>query len=481
MTRNLHKRWIGWLALGCLTIALVLQAIAAPTPANARTADSFVNTTCVGTHWSYTDTPYFQRYTEVRQKLVASGIRSVRDSLYQNRAQELGRQGIGMTVVADIPSGKDGNGDTIRQLVNQIKAARAAGARIDAVEGPNEPDLFWEASRLNRKYRGQGFPAGVVAFQRDLYRAIKGDRATAGIKIIGPSLGITYDPGGGRPNPLAKGSLASVVDWGNFHVYPAGNPFNLPFDYNTTSKYYWNSNFPSISIDEHPYVLEVQRAPFEPKPMAITETGYSTYRQGISEKVHAKYMPRLFLEFFRKGFQRACAYELVDEFADREGSNREAHFGLLRHDLSPKPAYRAVQNLIRVLQDPGPAFTPGRLAYELTVSPTRQYREPNSGQTTDYDRTQYLHHVLLQKRDRSFILALWHEISSYDTSANPPREIQPPALPVTLKLNQPIRKATVSVLEEDGSLKSLPLQFRQNRLDLRVLDRVMLVQLVPGR
>ncbi len=286
--------------------------------------------------------PYFQRYAEVKQKLIESGIRNVRDGFYQNRPQDLGKQGIRMTVIADVPNHADGNRQTIQNILSQIKTTNAAGARIDAVEGPNEPDLFWDASRFNKKYKGQGFPSGLIAFQKDLYAAIKGDRATTAIKVIGPSLGVTYDPGSGRTNPLSPGSLTNAVDWGNFHPYPGSNPFNVPFDYNTTQKYYWNSNFPSINIDENPYLFEVYSAPFKPKPMAATETGYSTFNNGCPKNSGEIHAPP-FLEYFRKGIARTCAYELVDEFADSAKSNREANFGLLRHNLTPKPAYTAVK------------------------------------------------------------------------------------------------------------------------------------------
>jgi hypothetical protein len=468
------------LAVGTLSFVAISQRPGSLAAETARSADSFVNSICVGSHWSYTDTPYYQRYAEVKQKLIASGIRNVRDGFYQNRAQDLGKSGIRMTIVADVPDRSNGSDQTIRAIVNQIKTANGAGAKIDAVEGPNEPDLFWDASRFNKKYKGQGFPNGVIAFQKDLYTAIKRDPATARIKVIGPSLGVTYDPGGGKPSPLPPGSLAGAVDWGNFHPYPGGNPFSYPFDYNTTPKYYWNSNFPSVNIDEFPYAFDTYSPPFKPKPMATTETGYSTFKGWVSEKVHAKYMPRLFLEFFRKNVQRTCSYEFVDAFSDPGKSNREANFGLLRHDLTPKPAYTAVQNLIRLLRDPGTGFTPGGLAYTLDVQPVRDYREPNSKRVTTYDRTQYVHRVLLQKRDRSFYLALWHEVSSNDTSANPPREIQPPAMPTTLKLQQPIRSAVIYTLGEDGSLRTTPAKLTKNQIQLNVSDRVTIIKLVPS-
>ncbi|HEY9616590.1 MAG TPA: hypothetical protein V6C64_07110 [Microcoleaceae cyanobacterium] len=476
-----RKRLTLWtISLLCL-IGLTAQAIAdkpsSKTIVTARSANQFVDSLCVTTHWSYTDTPYAQRYPDVKQKLVQSGIQHVRDGLYQDRAQDLGKQNIRMTIVADVPNYKDGNDRTIQDIVNQIKTSNAAGAKIDAVEGPNEADLFWDASRFNKKYKGQGFPQGLIAFQKDLYAAIKRDPATQSLKVIGPSLGVTYDPGAGKPNPLAPGSLAPVVDWGNFHPYPGGNPFNTPFDYNTIQKYYWNSNFPSIHIGEHPYLFDVYRTPFQPKPMAATETGYSTYKGGISEAVQVKYLPRLFLEFFSKGIPRTCAYEFVDEFVDRDRTNREANFGLLRQDLSPKPAYVAMKNLIQFLQDPGATFTPGQLAYEITPHPVKNYREPNSGVVTNYDRTQDVHSLLLQKRDRSFYLALWHEVSSYDTSRNPPRLIQPPAMPVTVKFNQPIRSATLYTLELDGTFKRSTIKLSNHQLELSVPDRVVIIKI----
>jgi hypothetical protein len=448
----------------------------------ARSADSFVDSICIATHWSYTDTPYHQRYAEVKRKLIDSGIRNIRDSLYRDRAQDLGKRGIRFTVAADVPNYQNGDEKTVEKIVAQIKSANAAGAKIDAVEGPNEPDLFWSEKRFKKKYKGQSFPAGVIAFQKDLYAAVKRDRATAKLKVIGPSLAETYDPGAGKPNPFATGSLSNVVDWGNFHPYPTGgNPFSEPFSYNTTSKYYWHSDFPSINLEEFPYAFKVYSPPFKGKPMAATETGYSTFRRGVSEKVHAKYMPRLFLEYFRKDVQRTCAYEFVDEFANAKKDNREAHFGLLRRDLSPKPAYTAVQNLIKLLQDPGAPFTPGKLSYKLAVAPVKEYREPKSKKLANYDRTQYMHHLLLQKRDGSFYLALWHEISSYDQSADPPREIQPPDLPVTLTLQQPIRKTTLYTLNDNGSLASRSMELNKNQLKFNVPDRVIILKLEPGK
>ena len=41
----------------------------------------------------------------------------------------------------------------------------------------------------------------------------------------------------------------------------------------------------------------------------------------------------------------------------------EGAFGLLRNDVSEKPAFRAVKNLITILSDKGPDFEVGSMNY----------------------------------------------------------------------------------------------------------------------
>ena len=72
-------------------------------------------------------------------------------------------------------------------------------------------------------------------------------------------------------------------------------------------------------------------------------------------------MPRLLLEHFMRGEQRFYSYELIDEFVDPEQTNPEANFGLLRRDLTPKPAYTAMKTLLGPAVGPRPGVRP-RLA-----------------------------------------------------------------------------------------------------------------------
>ena len=442
----------------------------------ARSADVFVDSIGVATHWNYPNTPYGYAYKAVQDKLVESGIRHVRDGL-SDRIQALGALGIKSTVVADIDNNSNGDIATVQRIKDQIKAANSSGF-IDAVEGPNEPDLFW--MNFQKSYKGQGYQQGqagisqgVIAFQQDLYTTLKSDPATAGLTVIGPALGVTYDPGAGMVNILGKGSLTNYVDWGNFHPYPgAGNPFSFPFPYGTIQKYYWQGSFPSVNLDEFPSSLDIYAPPFASKPMSATETGYATHAAGISETVHAKYIPRLLCEYFRLGIQRTYLYELIDEFADPQKTDPEANFGLLRHDVTPKPAYTALKSLIGLLQEKGigATFKPSSLDYTLTV-----------GAMPGYDRTQYVHHLLLQKSNKDFYLVLWHEVANEDVSVTPHRQIAPPDMPATLTLRQPMQQAILYNYDAAWQLQPTAVAIANNTIQLNVPDKVIVLKLTPAQ
>ena len=428
----------------------------------SRPAADFVNSIGVCTHWNYLDTPYYD-YDKLRDLLVAAGIRHLRDNLNDAHLPDLARHGIATCVLAGPDAG------TPEAFVARVKATNVAhpGA-IDAIEGPNEPDFFWVGQK--QSYKGDGFAQGddgihkgVVAFQRDLYKAAKADPATAKLTVIGPSLGKTYDPG--RPFFFTKGELADSVDLGNFHPYAGGNPFSVPFPYAGLEKYVWHGTHPTASLDEFDYAFSTYGPTFKPKPMAATECGYSTNTKQTSIEAHARYVPRLFAEHFRLGIRRSYLYEFVDE-GDRP-DDREANFGLLKHDLTPKPAYTALKNLIALCDEPrakpsAAARPPAGVDLALTVSPP-----------PGYDRVQYVHHLLLAKRDGTHLLLLWHEIALEDASATPFRQVRHPDMPTTLKLPAAVKSVRVAVPNDGVGVQTLPTDGGAIRLN--VPDRVMVV------
>lgn len=428
-------------------------------------AVAFTGSVGVNVHWDFLDTPYGTRYEAVRDALVASGIRHVRGA-ETSRAADLSGRGITTTVLVD--QGSQGGGRGPAAAMADL-APLAASRAVDAVEGPNEGDLFWEENR--RSYRGEPFPAGVVAWQRDLWRAVHADPRTRDLIVIGPSLGGTYWDGS---NPFAPGSLAGVADWATIHPYAAGNPYADQFAYGGIQHYYDSADFPSVALDRYPVTLETYRPPFGDLPVAATEAGWSTWRLGPSEAAQAAYVPRLFLECWRLGLARCYSYELLDEKADPSGDDREAHFGLLRHDLSPKPAYTALASLMSAVEDAGEGAPPP--AALATVASARLEVDPPPG----YD-AETVHHVALARSDGSVVVALWQEVSRDDVSGKdqdpprPVREVDQPPIGVRLDLGRAGRGARVQVIGADGRLQDAGARQAGTTWSFDVPDRVTLV------
>ena len=115
----------------------------------------------------------------------------------------------------------------------------------------------------------------------------------------------------------------------------------------------------------------------------------------MSEVAAAAYLPRALLWAFAAGVKRTFVYELLDEKPDPGLVDPEQHFGLLRNDLSRKPAFDAVRNLIHSV-----ASSPGA-ASGTPPAPTVLAAEP-------IDR------VALTRADGSRVLALWRPVSLWD-------------------------------------------------------------------
>ncbi|HEY9300977.1 MAG TPA: hypothetical protein VIQ31_32355, partial [Phormidium sp.] len=107
------------------------------------------------------------------------------------------------------------------------------------------------------------------------------------------------------------------------------------------------------------------------------------------------------------------------------------------------------------------------LDYSISVNPP-----------PEYDRTQYIHHLLLQKQNGTFYLALWHEISNGDISSTPVREITPPDIPVTITLKTPIKDVISYSLDDNGNISSQPIS-STSTINLNVPDKALILTLNP--
>lgn len=447
--------------------AVVLSASAAcaetfprrvPT-SSAKTVGSFLDSVGVNTHWNYSDTPYGYAYPQVSQLLLASGIRHMRAGCDDDAVLDLWRRGRMRSTVSFEP-----DYGSISAQTDCVKRtnARAGGQAIVAIEGPNEPDLFW-APRRTKTYRGQGFPDGAKNFLCDVHTAVNADPATANLPVLGMSFGVTY---GSAPAPFSSGELARCVDWGNAHPYPGnGEPFSSRTGYGGLGWYFGEGTNPGINLAEQRFLFGKIEAQYSPKPMAVTETGYSTYDDGTpNQALHAIYMPRLFAEYFRLGVKRTFSYEFIDEFVDPDNDDREAHFGLVNRDLTPKPAYTALKALLRRLR-----ATEDDRRVGSNVGEVRVTVDPPAG----YGRTEYVRSLLLERADGGFALLLWHEISGENKDTK--QRLRHPAIPVTVGFDVPAASAKRYAYDEDWALVRTDAYAGTPSVDLTVDEKLSIL------
>jgi hypothetical protein len=130
-------------------------------------------------------------------------------------------------------------------------------------------------------------------------------------------------------------------------------------------------------------------------------------------------------------------------------------FGLLRSDLSPRPALLALGSLLGLLSDEPRTFTPGRLTYSLL------------GSGTEVEST------LLQKSDGSFWLAIWLKASIYDVNTSTPTPVAP--LPVTLVVGDGKTASESCLINATGMTACTKLS--SNSVNVSVRSEVTLIKI----
>jgi len=373
-------------ALLAVAAAFCLLPASAGAAVQARSSDSFVDSIGVNTHLYYIDTPYHDEFGLVKQRLKELGIRHIRENLVPDREDqyemlnELAGQGVKSTLILGEPDdGQAGLNELVSVLKNDLQGS------VAAVEGPNEWDLNGPSDWMS----------SLATYQAQLFSTIKSS-SLAGLPVVGPSMGNT------NSDPT---DISGSLEYGNIHSYPNAEPPE------------WNLT----------RLLGTATPMSGSKPVMATETGYHNAmasdngHRPASEAAAAVYLPRLYLEYYRRGIVRTFSYELLDEFSDPSGVDLEDNFGLLRNDFSPKPSFTALSNLIAILSDQGNSFTPGKLDF-----------------TVGGDKDE-LRQVLLQKSDGSYYLALWRAESVWSNKTLSP--LTAPSGKVELSFGQTITGA----------------------------------------
>jgi hypothetical protein len=417
---------------GLLAVLACLLATAGPASAELvtpRSAEAFRESVGVVTHAGFGDTAYGD-WPRVVEKLDELGVRHLRDGVYANpvdhrrewnehyyRAVELAAsRGMRFTFGFAGPAYDAG---TMAQLLGVV-AGRLRHA-AEAIEAPNEYDRFMGGPR---------WPSVLASYGRLLYRRVNADRSLRSLPVLGPSLATA-----GAEARL--GDQSAFLDRGNIHPYAGGqspNPAHLKAEFADAALVAAN------------------------KPVWATEAGYhnalrtSSGHPGVSEPVAAVYITRTFLEHFASGIDRTFVYELVDEKPEPRMQDLEQHFGLLRHDFSPKPAFTALKRLLAAVGTSGPR---ARL---------RPLRMNVSGAATGIRR------LVLQKGNGSYVLALWRLDSVWDPERRRTLHVRPHALRLRLP-----RAARVSVTDPVLSGRARPLRVRRGAVGIELAGRPLLV------
>jgi hypothetical protein len=397
----------------------------------AASADSFVDSIGVATHLSYDNTPYFTAWPQVLRALQTLGVRHIRDGYYDwpssspfvTEHQALAAVGIHCTYV--IPLSPATDADSIEQFSPLVRD-------MEALESPNECDVPG-----NCNGNGPSGVANAVNFLPTIHAAA----TKLKIPILGPSFVEPY-------SYAAAGNISSEITDNNLHMYFGGrNPGSTG----------WGGVDPEgNSYGSFAYWLDQAATDAPGLPVEITESGYIAYPTTttpytLPESVEASYTPRTLLLAFQHGIKRTFLYELLDEVSS-------PGYGILRSDLTSKPAYSAVENLISSLSDKGSSFSPGKLSYSI-----------EGGGAS-------LNHLLLQKQDGSFWLVMWLEVSSFDPATLTPEGVTPEQIMLTVEGYHPSEVLRWDTL---GKTTSEHTNTQASQLSLSITDQISIVKVDP--
>ena len=286
----------------------------------------------------------------------------------------------------------------------QLVAQGQLYADLEGLEGPNEYDRTTPAN-------GNTWYANLAPYLATVRSAAQ----TLGVLTVGPS----FTTGGAY---ALIGNTSSSVDVGNLHDY-----LSRPFEnggYGGCATSSASQGYGSVACN-----VANARVSAPSKPVIQTEGGYNTVAgfgtaQIVPESVAAAYLPRMFMFNFLNGITRNYSFQIADSV--------EGTFGLLRADLTAKPAYIAVKNMMSFMVDRSSAaqtFTPTALSYTLSGS------------------TSGLLSQVFQKADGSYVFVVWNPASIFnqDTGA----ALSVPAQTVTLAIAG--GKSVQSVYTLDGT------------------------------
>jgi len=392
------------------------------TPAQA---DSLVDSIGVNVHLGFLGTPY-QNFALVQSALQTLGVRHVRDALeapsstwpgYFTEHNQLGQAGIKSSFLTTV-----GQTTALWQSYPQQMAQC-----FEDFENPNEYDNN-----------------GIANWVTPLTQAVTQLSATVRKGAISPAYPVFGPSLVQQTSYPALGNMSAYIDYGNLHNYPGGqNPGTTGWGAPDAE----GNGYGGIAwqMDNLAFVAPGL-------PVVTTETGYtndSTVVGSVPQSISAVYLPRLILQQWLANIKRTYLYELVSVGGE--------DYGLYAADWTAKPAVAAISHLTGLLSDPGASFQPTALTYTLKGGDTN------------------LHHLLLQKRNGVYYLALWLEESSYNLATSTAINVTPENVQLTLPANY-----QVAGYQWDNTGAANPVTFTGGSSPaITVTDKLLLLQITP--
>jgi hypothetical protein len=233
-------------------------------------------------------------------------------------------------------------------------AAANYGDRIGYFGFLNEPNAPTE----NDHTRPHVAAARYVEKLREVREAVKG--VSPDVKLYAPECAMLQcmeeKPYPWLPLAIEAG-LLDAADGISIHPYRQSySPENIPENPSTFE------GRPTDRYRTYEEQIETLRAMVGKKPIAVTEVGWSTAAKGplvpltretITELTQAKFALRQQIQDLALGIRPATYFMLLDRVADRPfpAGHIENSFGIVHADLTPKPAYTALQTLYSQLDD----------------------------------------------------------------------------------------------------------------------------------
>lgn len=461
------------------------SAQAVPTPTPAGPADQFTDSLGVNTNLSNGDTAYCAQFGAVQSALDALGVRGVRGGMKTTNtatnacASNGGRtiaQSYGdlatnnrklMLLAGGIDKGAGiGDADTYAMATNSLSplfqrvdlagtlndtldyAEQIGAAKLAGIEGPNEYDgnaYLPTTGNCGKTTAVYPWRSRLRTWIGWLYTAAKARAALSTVPVVGP----TFAKGCNADGFMLNGFNATAgLDQGAMHLYHPG-PYEAALDR-------WEPTFRQIAGGD---------------PLVATEVGYSSATSAsgggpiVSEEARATYLPRVFLENYRRGIPRTYWYQLLDQSGSSTTSAEDA-FGLVGNvggTFVRRPAFYALRQLALATADPGPAFSPQPLTYEVT------------GDLTG------VRQVVLGRRDGSHILAVWRTDPVADPTTRADLTVTPRALGLQLGGGTydvaTLRPSSASLRSDSAPVSWVPLASNATSASFSLAGDVLLLKI----